>query len=171
MSGTDDQRTTPNPWVRRGVLLGMVIVLVAAILTLRTRLDDETERRTSFPTAAVLTSLEPRVADILSYTPENVSADLPAETAYLTGSFKDEFTQLVDEVIAPAATRDSVTTSAEVVSSAVVSADAQQMVTLMFVNLTTDSAQLPEARVSGSRLRVTLSEVGGDWLISGLDPV
>jgi Mce-associated membrane protein len=111
------------------------------------------------------------VVPLLSYTGSSIEADLATSRRLLTGDFRDEYTTLVQRVVAPAARRDGIVTRAEVAAASVVSAERRRVVTLLFVTQTTQSKALKEQRLDGSRLRVTLSEVDGRWLISDLAPV
>ncbi len=111
------------------------------------------------------------VKSLFSYSYQDVEKDLAAEKGWLTGSFADEYAEVVSTKIAPAAAKAKVTTVAEVVSTGLVSAKHDQVRLLMFVNVTTRSTELAEPRVSGSRLRVTADLVDGQWRISALDPV
>jgi Mce-associated membrane protein len=51
------------------------------------------------------------------------------------------------------------------------SAERDRVDLILFVNVLTESRELTEPRVAGSRLRVTVENVDGDWRISALDPV
>ncbi|CAN5505245.1 hypothetical protein BH11ACT8_BH11ACT8_12870 [soil metagenome] len=157
----------------RLVVAATVVLLLGLVITLRVLDGDSTsEVASSTPTEEVATKeLATRLEQLLSYTPATVRSDLDAESAYLTGDFKSAFDTLVRKKIAPTATKFKISTTAEVVETGVIEAAPDQVVALVFVNVTTDSTQLPEPRLSGSRLKITLDRVDGDWLISEFDPV
>jgi Mce-associated membrane protein len=111
------------------------------------------------------------VEQLLSYDYRGIEADLERERAWLTGSFADDYASLVTEEIAPAAAKVKVVTEATVTASGVTSADHDEVVVLVFVNVTTRSSELDQPRVSGSRLSVTAKYVDGEWRISALEPV
>jgi len=161
-----------------GILLAIALVLVLVLVGLLVALRVKTHRaspnaddRASAQTTAAMTTANSSLATLLSYTPQNVSQDLASETELLTGQFKTDYTQLVTTVVAPSAIRGGVTTQAVVVGSGVVTASADTVTLIEFVDVSTTSKNLPESRVSGSRLRVTMQNVDGHWLISNLQPV
>lgn len=51
------------------------------------------------------------------------------------------------------------------------SSSSNQVIVLLFLDLTTTSGATKKAQVNGARLRVTMKKVGGQWLVSGLQPV
>lgn len=149
---------------------GVVIVLLAVGVGAlwwqdRQQSDAETARE------AALAVASEQARAILSYRHDSVDDDLSAAQTGLTGSFKDDFGRLAREVIARAAKQGEITTSAKVVSSAVVSATPTEVVALLFVTQTTTSEALAEPRIDGSRLRVALTLVDDWWLVSDLKPI
>jgi Mce-associated membrane protein len=59
-----------------------------------------------------------------------------------------------------------VVVKAEVAAQSVVSATADQVVVLLFVNQTTTSTRLDGPRVDLNRVRLTLVKVDGTWLVN-----
>jgi Mce-associated membrane protein len=112
-----------------------------------------------------------RVERILSYRFGTVQQDLTEAKAATTGEFAQQFATAADKVIAPAAQETQITTSAVVVSTAVISSAPDSVVTLVFANQTTTTKDKPQASTSALRLRVTLDQVNGQWLISHLAQV
>ena len=167
--------TTHSRGRLRPVVAVTVVLLLGLVITLhvlRAGEDSGVASASAVPTKQVATGeLAGRLQLLLSYTPSTVRSDLAAESAFLTGTFKSAFEALVEETVAPTATEFKISTTAEVVETGVIEAGPQQVVALVFVNVTTDSTQLPEPRLSGSRLQITLDRVGDDWLISELDPI
>jgi Mce-associated membrane protein len=111
------------------------------------------------------------VEELLTYDYREIDADLARESDWLTGSFADEYSDLVTDKIGPAARKAKVVTEARVAASGVVSTEHDKVDLLLFVDVTTTSSELDEARVSGSRLEITAEYVDGEWRISSLDPV
>ena len=109
-------------------------------------------------------------AALLSYQPETVEKNLGAARERLTGTFKDSYTQLTNEVVIPGATQKHISAVAKVPAASSVSATPTHAVVLVFVDQTvvigTDNPTDTDSSV-----RVTLDKVGGRWLISGFDPV
>lgn len=107
---------------------------------------------------------------ILSYKPETVDRDLQAAADRLTGSFRQQYTQLVSDVVAPGAKQQHISAVATVPAAASVSATGNHSVVLVFVDQTTTIGNDAPTQ-STSSVRVTLDKVDGRWLISQFDPV
>jgi Mce-associated membrane protein len=107
---------------------------------------------------------------ILSYKPETVDQDLKAAADRLTAGFRQQYTQLVTDVVAPGAKQQHISAVATVAAAASVVATGKQSVVLVFVDQTTTIGNDPPTQ-STSSVRVTLDKVDGRWLISQFDPV
>lgn len=149
------------------IALLVLLAAVAGALAWKVRDSD----RNADAGAAALEVAEDYTVELLSYKPSSVDSQLAAASAHLTGQFREDFAKLAKTVVAPAARRDEITTKTEVVAKAVVSASPDRVVALLFVNQTTRSKSSAEPRLSGSRLRVTLQNVDGEWFISELMPL
>jgi Mce-associated membrane protein len=107
---------------------------------------------------------------ILSYKPETVDKDLKAAADLLTADFRQQYTQLVNDVVAPGAKQQHISAVATVPAAASVSATEKHAVVLVFVDQTTTVGNDPPTQ-STSSVRVTLDKVRERWLISQFDPV
>ena len=107
---------------------------------------------------------------LLSYKADTVEKDLEAAKTGLTGTFKESYSQLINEVVIPGAKKGHISATATVPAAASVSATPDHAVTLLFVNQTAVVDKDPPSDTTSS-VRVTLDKVGGRWLISGFDPV
>ena len=107
---------------------------------------------------------------ILSYKPETVDRDLKAATDRLTAGFRQQYTQLVNDVVAPGAKQQHITAVATVPAAASVSATGKHAVVLVFVDQTTMIGNDAPTQTTSS-VRVSLENVDGRWLISQFDPV
>ncbi len=67
------------------------------------------------------------------------------------------------------ATQYDAVVDAQVVEAAVVSADPGRVVTVVFVNQTTTSTRVEGPKIDQSRVRMTLREVDGEWLVERVD--
>lgn len=107
---------------------------------------------------------------MLSYRPDTVDKELPAAANRLTGKFRDEYSQLINQVVVPGAKQKRISAVASVPGAASVSATENHAVVLVFVNQTItigDDAPTDTA----STVTVTLDKVHGRWLISRFEPV
>jgi Mce-associated membrane protein len=126
--------------------------------------------------AAELAGVEARQAAIdstiamLSYRPDTVDRDLGAAAGRLTGGFKESYTKLVHDVVIPGSKQQQITAVATVPAAATVSASANHVVVLVFADQTITIGHDTPSNTA-SRVRVTLDNVGGRWLIAGFDPI
>ena len=108
---------------------------------------------------------------MLAYDYTGVDEQLAAAADGLTGDFKDEYTALVGDVIAPAAKEKSLTVQVTVLGAAIVSAEPDTATVLLFLNQITTSSDAPEAASSGSRVRMSVEKADGRWLTNNLEPI
>jgi Mce-associated membrane protein len=168
----DDPAATSSTF-SRGRLLAVILPALALILALGvgylTWLDGKERESRAAAEESVRAASESTIA-ILSYKPETVDQDLKAAADRLTAGFRQQYTQLVTDVVAPGAKQQHITAVATVPAAASVSATGKQAVVLVFVDQTTTVGNDPPTQ-STSSVRVTLDKVDGRWLISLFDPV
>jgi Mce-associated membrane protein len=119
--------------------------------------------------ASVRAASESTIA-ILSYKPETVDRELKAAAERLTAGFRQQYTQLVNDVVAPGAKQQHISAVATVPAAASVSATGKHAVVLVFVDQTTTIGNDAPTQTTSS-VRVSLEKVDGRWLISQFDPV
>ena len=107
---------------------------------------------------------------LLSYKPDTVEQQLTAARDRLTGEFRDQYTDLTNNVVIPGAKQKQISAVASVPAAAAVSADPGEAVVLLFVNQTvTVGNGVPSD--TASSVRITLDKFGDRWLISKFEPV
>jgi Mce-associated membrane protein len=107
---------------------------------------------------------------ILSYRPDTVDRDLSGAAGRLTGGFRQQYTQLVTDVVAPGAKQQRISAVAKVPAAASVSATENHAVVLVFIDQTTTIGDDAPTQTTSS-VRITLERVHDRWLISQFDPV
>jgi Mce-associated membrane protein len=107
---------------------------------------------------------------MLSYKADTVERDLGAARDRLTGTFKDSYTSLINDVVIPGAKEKRISAQANVPAAASVSATESHAVVLVFVNQTVTVGNGAPTNTASS-VRVTLDKIGGRWLISEFTPV
>lgn len=117
-----------------------------------------------------LAAARSRVPALLSYKSSTLDDDLDRALAQTTGSFTDDYGQILTDVVKPTAKRRGISTEASISAAGVVSGDRDEVVVLLFLTQTT-TAKGDRSSVSGSRVEVTLKRSGDDWKIAGLQPV
>jgi Mce-associated membrane protein len=106
---------------------------------------------------------------LLSYNPDTAQTTLTAARDLLTGSFRDSYTSLTNDVVIPGSKEKKISATATVPAAASVSASENRAVVLVYVDqsvIVGDDA--PSA--TASAVQVTLDKAGNRWLISGFDP-
>jgi Mce-associated membrane protein len=107
---------------------------------------------------------------LLSYKPDTVEQQLTAARDRLTGDFRNEYTDLTNNVVIPGAKQKQISAVASVPAAASVSANPSHAVVLLFVNQTVTVGNSAPTDTASS-VRVTVDKVDGRWLISKFDPV
>ncbi|MGV0810204.1 hypothetical protein [Mycolicibacterium setense] len=106
---------------------------------------------------------------ILSYRPDTAQTTLTAARERLTGSFRDDYTSLINDVVIPGAKEKEISATATVPAASSVSASENRAVVLVFVDQSVIIGKdAPSA--TASAVQVTLDKVSNRWLISGFDP-
>lgn len=118
-----------------------------------------------------LTAAKDGTVALLSYSPETLNEDFTNAKTHLTGDFLNYYNQFTEQIVTPAATKKSVKTSAAIVNAAVAELNPESAVVLVFLNQTTTSTENPDGSFSTSAVKVGLTRVNDDWLISSFDPV
>jgi Mce-associated membrane protein len=106
---------------------------------------------------------------MLSYSPESAATTLTAARDRLTGSLRDSYTSLVNDVVIPGAQQKHISAAANIAATASIEASENHAVVLVFVDQSiTEGQGAPTA--TASTVRVTLDRIGTRWLVSGFDP-
>ncbi|GAB3854012.1 hypothetical protein GCM10028801_07420 [Nocardioides maradonensis] len=157
-----------NPRNRLLVLAAVVVLALAAAVT--TFVGAHGAQATADARTAALEAATTRVPALLSYRVESLAADLAVANQQTTGSFAADYAKILATVVKPTATKNGISTDAEVSSAGVVSGDANRVVVLVFLTQTTTNKAQRQS-VSGSRVEVTLQRTGDTWKIADLQPV
>jgi Mce-associated membrane protein len=174
----DDDEASDAP-ERQGARLSWGRLLIAALPVLALLLAlgvgylkwlDGTARESRAAAAESIRAASDSTIAILSYKPETVDQDLKAAADRLAEPFRQQYTQLVTDVVAPGAKQQHISAVATVPAAASVWATGKQAVVLVFVDQTTTIGTDAPTQ-STSSVRVSLNKVDGRWLITQFDPV
>ncbi|MFE6926042.1 hypothetical protein ACFVAV_33865 [Nocardia sp. NPDC057663] len=152
------------------VVLALLLCVVTATTVVFARSTAD-HQATAEAVRGARAAAESTVPKVLSYDHATIDREFPAVSESLTGKFRDDFGKLGSSVIIPAAHRDSIVTTATIVGTAVVSATSEKVTLLLFLNQETTSTKYQGPRLDGSRVRVTMDDAAGSWLISDITPV
>ena len=147
-------------------VLALVLAAVVAYLAVDLSAKNAADR-------AEVTGRDAAVAHverILSYDHSSFDEGTAEAKRLMTESFAQEYDDTVALVREDAVERESVVT-AQVVAASVVTAEEDRVEALLFVNQTTEAADLEEPRVDLNRVVVTLVPAGeaDRWLVEDLD--
>lgn len=162
--------------LRRGkvgrALLALVTVTslasAAGLLLFEYRSDRATDAAAA---KSVIAAATDGTVAILSYSPDTLDRDFSSAKTRLTGDFLSYYGQFTQQIVTPAAKKNSVKATAVVLRAAVSELSSNSAVVLVFVNQSTVSKDRPNATVTPSSVLVTLTKTDGNWLISSFNPL
>jgi Mce-associated membrane protein len=161
-------RATQRWVVALAALLAVLLVAglaAAGVLFYRVREADAASAARREAVAAARSNAQA----ILSYDHRTLGADFAKAGKVLTGKFKKDYARTTSTVVRPSAEQYKVVVKAEVTAASVVRSSAHQAVVLLYVDQTTTSTRLEGPKVDLNRVRMTLVEKNGNWLVSALD--
>jgi Mce-associated membrane protein len=119
---------------------------------------------------AVLDSAKTSAVKVLSYTAENVDAQLADAVKLTTGDFHDSYVKLIHDVVIPGAQQKNINATATVPAAAVVALTSNTATLIVFINQSvTVGTDAPTT--TNSSVRERLRNINGDWLIEAFDPL
>jgi Mce-associated membrane protein len=121
--------------------------------------------------SAAAAAAKQAVEDVLSYDYRTVDDDIERARSEATGEFAAQYAASADR-LADQAKQTQAIVQATATAPAVVAANGDQVVVLLFVDQASvkqlEDAGSPSTRIDQSRVRVTMSRVGDRWLVSQL---
>jgi Mce-associated membrane protein len=106
---------------------------------------------------------------LFSYDYRTLDKDFSAGKALTTGHFRSEYATTTSKVVTSVATQKKAVVKADVVTAGVVRASESTVVTIVYVNQVTTSSLQQGPKVDLSRVRMTMTHVGGRWLVSNVE--
>ncbi|MHC9295741.1 twin-arginine translocation pathway signal [Mycobacterium sp. LTG2003] len=180
-AGTDDDESPQRgKRIAARVIKGKLVPIMVAVALIASaavtavlyftqfRVDQQTDAAAA--EVAVKAATDGTVA-LLSYAPDTLDKDFANAKSHLTGDFLSYYTDFTTKVVTPAAQQKKVKTNATVVNGAVAEITPDSAVVLLFINQTTTSEENPDGAFAVSSVKVGLSKIDGNWLISTFDPV
>jgi Mce-associated membrane protein len=158
---------------RRGLLTAIVIAACVVLagcdvaLWLHNRDDAPLDQARTEAVAAA----KQAVHDVLSYDYRNLDADIAKAKTETTGLFARQYAGSADALLAQAAQLRAIV-QATAAAPGVVSATKDEVVVLVWVDQASvkqlAGQKTPTTRIDQSRVRMTLTKVGGRWKVSQL---
>jgi Mce-associated membrane protein len=154
------------------IALALLLLASAGVATWFYLAEFQPDRQTNDAAkATVMEAAATGTTMLLSYSPESLDKDFASAKTHLTGDFLNYYTQFTHDIVTPAAREKSVKTTASIVQSAVAEMHPTSAVVLLYLNQTTTSKENPDGSFTASSVKVGMTKVGNDWLISSFDPV
>lgn len=150
-----------------GIVPALTLLLAVAAGYLKYQFSTVTDSQTA-AISSVQAATDGSIA-LLSYAPDTAQATLTAARDRLTGTFRDDYTKLTNDVVIPGSKQKKISATATVPAASSMSASENHAVVLVFVDQTVIVGNdAPSA--TASAVQVTLDKVDNHWLISGFDP-
>ncbi len=108
---------------------------------------------------------------LLSYAPNSLDQDFANARSRLTGDFLTYYSEFADKFVAPAAKQKDISATATVVRAAPLDVQAGTAEVLVYLNQATTSRDNPEPAQAASAVKVGLTKIDGNWLISSFTPI
>lgn len=171
--------TNPTPQaspVRSGRALPLALgtlTVIAAVLVGLLGWQAISLSRTESDATAALESARTRTAQVLSFDPKTVDADIERARAQVSGTFAAQYDQLVNSVILPSSKEQGMSTKAEVKNAALINSQPDRAEALLLIHQAIASTAVPQPQEGTLQVKVTMTKSprDGQWLISDLQPI
>jgi Mce-associated membrane protein len=120
---------------------------------------------------AVASSASDGTTALLSYSADTLDQDFASAKSHLAGEFLSYYTQFTQQKVGPEARERSMKTTARVTGAAVSELHPDSAVVLVFVDQTTTTKDSPQPALVISNVRVTMTRINGQWLITKFTPM
>ena len=159
-----------RPWSHVATFFVLpVVVLALAVAAGFLKWEDGSTRAYQLARIESVQAAKDTTVVLLSYQPGTAEKELGAASQRLTGSFKNDYLDLIDRVVIPGAKQQLISTTASVPAAASISANADHAVVLLYVNQSTMIGSTRPTDLQ-STVRVTLNKIDDRWLISEFTP-
>ncbi|MGH3319804.1 MAG: hypothetical protein ACRDN9_06410 [Streptosporangiaceae bacterium] len=149
------------------VILGLLALILAATVGVLFRQAREHDAVVQARQAA-LAAARSDAGELLSYDYRTLKHDFATGKADATGQFRKQYAETTSKLVGPQAKKSKAVVKARVLNTAVVRAEPDQVVVLLYVDQTTQSTNA-KTRIDQNRVRMTLDKVGDAWLVSKLE--
>lgn len=150
----------------RIVTVVVIVLLVAALIVTQVQLSNQ--RSVTNERATVLSTARVYAADVAGYDYRHLQKDFSRVEAEATPTFKRKF-ESSSAGLSKVLTQYHAIATAKVLTAGVVSLSSSQAVVILFVNQTvSNTAQKGGPNVDDSRVKVTMVQSGGRWLLDNL---
>lgn len=147
------------------------LIVAAAAVTVGVWLHHRHTDRSQEAADQALSTARSTVTTLLTYQGSKLSTELNDEERLLAPAYAGTYRSMVLRDVEPVARAKGATVAAAVVAAGVEHTSADEVETLLFVNVTSRTQADVTPVTQGSRLRVTLQKSSGTWLVSDITPL
>ena len=159
---------------RRAVaaVVGAVVAVTVGVVVLAgvATADASRQHAVDRARAGALAAASAAVPTVLSYDYRHLDADFAKAESLLTPRFRAEYAATTAKQVKPLARKNKATSTADIQAAAVVEAEPDRAVVLVFVNQLATNVNLTQPRLDRARINVTVVRSGGRWLIDRMAP-
>ena len=154
------------------IALALAVALLAGLVTYLF-LQDRRERTLAElrrPNGPALTAAREAGRVLFSYDYRQLDADFGNALSLTTGDFTSEYRDFADKVVKPVAAENQVVVKATVSQAGTTGqTTTDQVVALVLVDQVTTSSKVEDQAIDRSRVRMTLVDRDGKWLVSKVE--
>lgn len=158
-------------WVWRVPLLPAVLVLAVGSWGVGLGVTNNADKARAEAGRSAVAFVQDAVPRLLSYDVTSVRGLAAANASLMTTTFGAEYVTLVKTQLLPGVLRRSLTNQTKVVTTALIDASQSEVTLLLFLDQISGARGMATPVATGSRVRVTVDRVDGQWRIDRLDPV
>jgi Mce-associated membrane protein len=149
--------------------LGVLVVLLAVAVSV---LGFHSWRAAATAQAAedALAAAQTSATTLFSYDYRTIDASLAAGKKVVTGQLATDYAS-TSAIVGPTAVKNQAVVKATVSEAAVVSADPDRVVVLVYLNQSTQSKNTEGTQLDMNRVRLTMVRAGDDWRITRAEPL
>lgn len=160
------------------IVLAVIAVTVLAVVM--QRFSSRTDRANSEVIASYLAGSSARAAETaaisevratLTYNYKTLTADFANAEKGMTPTFRANYAHTTTSLVAPVARKQSAISTADVSAAGVSSAAPNAVTVLVFANQTVQNTLLAHPRLDRTRIKVSMLNLHGTWLIDSLIPL
>ncbi|MCU1586550.1 MAG: hypothetical protein JWN31_43 [Frankiales bacterium] len=172
--GADDLDAVPASGRSGGGAVALLSALVAALLLATawlgyTVVDNRGAEPLTATRASALAAGRDAARLVFSYDYRHLDKDFAAGAAVTTGKFKTDYQSTTKKLVGDVAPRYKAVLLADVSEAGVITASANKVQLLVFLDVQSTSTLAATPKVTPRRLKMTMQRSGDRWLVSAVD--
>lgn len=149
-----------------GLVAAGVVLLIVALVISQVRLHNANSLDSA--RASALVAAKTFSVELSTYDYHHLDQDFATVVAHSTGKFKSDFSKASKD-LEPLITKYQATSTGSVSAAGISDATTSQATVIVFVDQTVKNSNATQPRVDRNRLRLTLTDVSGTWLVEKVE--